>query len=255
MAVFAPTVLAACSSDSSTPAASTGGATSTTGSSTTNASASSTSEAVADAAAEELTTTNPSSSDLRWARTNLGFVSAYVLARGNSAAIVDTGVAGSAAAIGMTLTDLGLTYDDVEHVVLTHHHGDHAGSIAEVLSMAPLATAYVGEADASQVAADTVAVVGGEDVFGFEMVATPGHTAGHMAVIDHAAGLLVAGDAVWTADGGVAEGPERFFSDVSESRDTIARLAALSFNTLLVGHGDPLDGGADTAMAALAASF
>ena len=65
---------------------------------------------------------------LRWQRANLGFVSAYVLARGNAATIVDTGVPGSAAAIGESLAALGLNYNDVEHVVLTHNHQDHAGN-------------------------------------------------------------------------------------------------------------------------------
>ena len=88
--------------------------------------------APADDAPAEEAPTESAGSDLVWARTNLGFVSAYVLVRGNTAAIVDTGVAGSAAAIGQTLVDLGLNYSDVEHVILTHNHSDHAGSITEV---------------------------------------------------------------------------------------------------------------------------
>ena len=258
MAVMTPAVLAACSADDGGTAGTTSSssAPSTTQGTTTSAAESTTTSEAADSTTTEAADAeNTDDTSLRWARANLGFVSAYVLARGNRAAIVDTGVAGSAGAIGVTLAELGLNFDDVDHVVLTHHHGDHAGSIAEVLAMAPNATTYVGEADAGEVDADSVAVVGGADVFGFELLATPGHTAGHMAVIDHETGLLVAGDAIWTADGGVAEGPERFFSDVQQSRDTIQRLASLSFNTLLVGHGDPLEGGADSAMAALAASF
>jgi len=53
----------------------------------------------------------------------------------------------------------------------------------------------------------------------------------------------------------VIEGPERFFDDIPESRRSIARMAELSFNTLLVGHGDPLQSGADRAVGALAASL
>ncbi len=193
---------------------------------------------------------------IRWARANLGFVSAYVLARGNTAAIVDTGVSGSADAIGETLAELGLNYDDVDHVILTHHHGDHAGSIAEVVERAAGAAVYAGEADLNQISADgIVALRGGEDVFGLEMLATPGHTEGHMAVIDHSAGLLVAGDAIFTEDGGVVEGPERFFDDIPTSHRSIKDLADLSFNTLLVGHGEPIEDAADTAVAALAASL
>ena len=87
------------------------------------------------------------------------------------------------------------------------------------------------------------------------MLATPGHTPGHMAVIDHETGLLVAGDAIFTEGGAVVEGPERFFNNIPQSRDTIRQLAEQSFNTLLVGHGDPIETEADAAVAALAASL
>jgi glyoxylase-like metal-dependent hydrolase (beta-lactamase superfamily II) len=193
--------------------------------------------------------------DLRWGRANLGFVSAYVLARGNQAAIIDTGVEGSADAIGETLASMGLLYDDVDHVILTHKHGDHAGSIAAVVERAAGAEIYAGQADLDEIDAEAiVALVGGEDVFGLEILATPGHTEGHVAVIDHDAGLLVAGDALFTEGGGVVEGPEQFFDDIPTSRDSIRQLAALSFNTLLVGHGEPIEAAADTAVADLAAS-
>lgn len=257
LAVFTPTVLAACSADSSESNVAAGS--STTGSSATPApttDTTATDSTASESAPAESAESQAGDASLVWARASLGFVSAYVLARGNSAAIVDTGVAGSAAAIGDSLATLGLNYSNVEHVILTHHHQDHAGSIDEVLAEAVNATAWVGEADLDDLGGRSLStVVGGEDVFGFEMVATPGHTSGHMAVIDHAAGLLVAGDAMFTDSGGVTEGPARFFEDVPESRESIKKLAGLSFNTLLVGHGEPIEVGADSAVAALAQSF
>lgn len=197
---------------------------------------------------------------LQWARADLGFVSAYVLARGNAAAIIDTGVAGSAAAIGETLQTLGLNYSNVEHLILTHKHGDHIGSLTEMLASAVNATVYAGEADLggiddSAVEDGIVGLVGGEDVFGLQMVASPGHTAGHMAALDTDTGLLVAGDALFTEGGAAIEGPARFFADVPQSRQTIRDLAALSYNTLLVGHGDPIEGDAAAVVAALATSL
>lgn len=250
IAVFAPATLAACSSDSGDAVASEGNSGPTT-------SAGEQPDVATTLAESPLPTEGAEQvASLRWARANLGFVSAYVLARGNSAAIVDTGTEGSAETIGESLKSLGLTYSDVEHVILTHNHGDHAGSIAAVLDNATNAATYAGEADLAGIAADAInPLVGGEDIFGFEMIATPGHTLGHMAVIDHAAGLLVAGDAIFTEGGGVVEGPERFFNDVPTSRDSIRTLASLSYNTLLVGHGDPIEQGADTAVADLAASL
>ncbi len=245
VALFTPTLLAACGSEADSDVGLAAAAVSPTGGSE-----------IPTRRASQATAGNESDADLRWARTDLGFVSAYVLARGNTAAIVDTGTTGSAAAIGESLTGLGLNWSDVEHVILTHKHPDHIGSIDEVVAEAINATVYAGEADLSEIETSPVTgLVGGEDIFGFEAVATPGHTAGHMVVIDHDAGLLVAGDAIFGEGGGVAEGPERFFADVEQSRESIRQLAGLSFNTLLMGHGEPIEIGADTAVADLAASF
>lgn len=261
MAVVSPAALAACASGSSeSGVTTTEPAVQPTAERVTEPTTPTTGPAVQPTAAPatDPTTAPTSGSELEpvtWARANLGFVSAYVLARGNTAAIVDTGVAGSAIAIGETLTSLGLTYNDVAHVILTHNHGDHAGSITDVLELAVNATAYAGEADLGPLPADLSGLRGGEDIFGFEMLATPGHTAGHMAVIDHQAGLLVAGDAIFSEGGAVVEGPERFFADVPESRESIKAMAALTFNTLLVGHGEPIEDGADAAVAALAATL
>lgn len=250
MAVFSPAVLAACSGGSQ-PLATSAEAEPQAEPQVEPEETTGALNADVDAVAEN----EAGTSDLVWARAQLGFVSAYVLARGNSAAIVDTGVAGSAEAIGATLGELGLNYGDVDHVLLTHHHSDHTGSIGEVLEMAVNATAYAGEADVPSIAANVTGLAGGEDIFGLEMVPTPGHTLGHMAAIDHQAGLFIAGDAIFTEGGAAVEGPERFFMSVAESRRSIAAVAALSFNTLLVGHGDPIEGGADAAVAALAATF
>ncbi|MEO0493353.1 MAG: MBL fold metallo-hydrolase [Actinomycetota bacterium] len=193
---------------------------------------------------------------LRWARTNLGFVSAYVLVRGTEAAIVDTGVDGSADDIGQTLTDVGLTYGDVRHVILTHLHGDHVGSTGEVMAMADGATAWAGEADIASIGFDPISVASdGADVFGLEVVATPGHTAGHISVYDREAGLLVAGDAINTLDGGVQGPNERFTADLEVANDSARRLAELSFNTLLAGHGEPIEDMADTAVQSMAAAL
>lgn len=250
MAVLTPAVLAACSSDSSESAASSTTTTpsSTTSTSTTTSAAPSTTEPAADGEA-----TMPA---LQWARTNLGFVSAYVLVRGTEAAIVDTGVAGSADDIGQTLADFGLGYGDVRHVIITHLHGDHAGSTADVMVRAANATAWAGEADIGGIPLDDIAIADdGAEVFGAQIIATPGHTAGHISVYDPMAGLLVAGDAINSMNGGVQGPNPQFTDDLEGANDSARRLAELSFNTLLAGHGDPIEDMADTAVKAMAASL
>ncbi|MDG2025557.1 MAG: MBL fold metallo-hydrolase [Acidimicrobiales bacterium] len=245
-AVFAPAFVAACSDD--------GGSTSP--GTTSSSSASSTSSPPTTSEQPPITTGTRPEFPLQWARANLGFVSTYVLAWGTEAAIVDTGVEGSADDIGETLAGIGLDYSNVNHVFPTHLHGDHIGSINEVMAMADGATAYAGEADiASMGYGPITAADDGAEIFGLEVIATPGHTAGHIAVIDHDAGLLVAGDAVVTDGGGVSGPVERFASDFDQANDSVGRLAELSFNTLLVGHGDPIEDMADTPVAALAAAI
>jgi glyoxylase-like metal-dependent hydrolase (beta-lactamase superfamily II) len=246
-AVLAPAFIAACSDDTEDT---TGADTTATGGTGTTTTARTTTADDADP------TTTESAPTLTWARTEIGNVSAYVLVRGTEAAIVDTGVAGSADDIGETLAGVGLDYGAVTHVILTHLHPDHAGSIMEVMQLAGSATAYAGEDDIGGIDYDPItAAAHGDEVFGLEVIATPGHTDGHIAVIDHDAGLLVAGDALNAQDGGVQGPSPRFSTDIDTANESARRLAALSFNTLLVGHGDPIEDMADTAVAALAASL
>jgi glyoxylase-like metal-dependent hydrolase (beta-lactamase superfamily II) len=57
----------------------------------------------------------------------LEIVSAYVLAGGGQAAVVDTGTDGSADDIEAVLAGLDFGWGDVSHVIVTHRHPDHVG--------------------------------------------------------------------------------------------------------------------------------
>jgi glyoxylase-like metal-dependent hydrolase (beta-lactamase superfamily II) len=76
---------------------------------------------------------------------------------------------------------------------------------------------------------------------------------GHVAVLDEAAGVLVAGDALGTVGGPLAGSNPAFTADAAAARASIAKLAGLRFETLLVGHGEPILTGASAQVAALAA--
>ena len=155
-------------------------------------------------------------------------MAAYVLVRGGQAAVVDTGVAGSADAIGKVLDSAGPGWAGVRHVVLTHKHPDHAGSVGDVLDRAEKAVGYVGAADLDEVDAPRRLrpLADGDDVFGLRIVATPGHTAGHMAVYDTGSRVLVAGDALNNTDGLAGSNPQ-FTEDEAEAARSVRRLAEL----------------------------
>lgn len=190
-----------------------------------------------------------------WQRANLGYVSAYVLVRAGEAAIVDTGVGGSEGAIHQALAAAGVDWQDVGHVILTHKHGDHAGSIDAVLGAATGATGYAGEADLPNIVSPRplTSVKDGDMVFGLRIVSTPGHTLGHVSVLDETGGILVAGDALGTDTGTVAGSKPSFTEDMEQAKASVVKLGKLTFETLLVGHGDPILEGASARVAAFAA--
>jgi glyoxylase-like metal-dependent hydrolase (beta-lactamase superfamily II) len=180
-------------------------------------------------------------------------VSAYLLIRDGEGAIVDTGVAGSQDQIKAAMTELGLDWSDIGNVILTHRHPDHAGSIDAVLEAAPEAAAYIGAADLAAVTTvrPLVAASDGDEVFGLQIIGTPGHTAGHISVFDAVGGVLVAGDALGTVGGTLAGSDPQFTADPTAAAASVVKLGKLRFETLLVGHGDPIVSGASKQVAAL----
>jgi glyoxylase-like metal-dependent hydrolase (beta-lactamase superfamily II) len=193
---------------------------------------------------------------LLWSQVSLGSVSAYVLVRGNQAAVVDTGNPGSADQIGETLATLGVTYDDVRHVVLTHRHPDHVGSLSDVLGRASSSVAYAGAGDIGEISSpiDLRAVADGDDVFGLQVIETPGHTPGSISLLDVGIGLLITGDALnGNGDGTAITGPnDRFSSDMPTAEASVVKLAGFDFGAAAFGHGNPVVSGADRLVGELA---
>ncbi len=188
-----------------------------------------------------------------WTRVNLGNVSVYILVRNGEAAVVDTGNEGSGDDIETALVTAGIDWNAVGHVILTHHHGDHQGSLPDVLARAPEAAAYAGAADIPAINSPRplIAIGDGDHVFDLEIIETPGHTPGHISVLDTVGGLLIAGDAINGADGGVIGANPRYTPDMDTAALSIAKLAERAFETVVFGHGDPVSGGASAQVAAL----
>jgi glyoxylase-like metal-dependent hydrolase (beta-lactamase superfamily II) len=245
IAVLGP-VAAACSTS--------GGATSTTNGATTTAGG-----ATSTTGAGATTTSAPPGDDpsLVLQRVNLGFVSAYVLARGTAAAIVDTGVEGSEGEIELGLAAIGLGWDQVGHVILTHLHPDHIGSATAVMDAAAQAIGYAGAADIPSITSPRplTAVGDGDTVFDLDVIETPGHTPGHISILDPAASILIAGDALNGADDGVAGPNPQFSSDHAQAIESAKKLASLVYDTAVFGHGEPVTGGASDVVAAMAANL
>jgi glyoxylase-like metal-dependent hydrolase (beta-lactamase superfamily II) len=218
---------------------------------------STTARAAATTTATAVTTTGAAVTDLVSSkRVDLDFVSAYVIDRGDGLVVIDTGGSGSAPAIEAVLGEYGKSWTDVGYVIATHRHGDHVGSWNPVIDAASAAAIFAGSLDIPSIASGRPisALADGDMVNGLRTIATPGHTQGHISMLDPVLGLF-SGDAL-TGSGGGAIGPNpQFTPDMDTALDSVRTLASFDYESAFFGHGEPLLTGASSAVQDLAASF
>jgi glyoxylase-like metal-dependent hydrolase (beta-lactamase superfamily II) len=123
--------------------------------------------------------------------------------------------------------------------------------------MAPQATIWAGELDAPQITMPRAiqTVVDGDEVFGLQIIGTPGHTLGHISVFDPVASAVVTGDALFNVGGVIGGSPPAFTADMALADESVRKLGAMSFQRALVAHGLPIESGASAAIAQFAATL
>jgi hydroxyacylglutathione hydrolase len=160
---------------------------------------------------------------------------------------------------------------DVSAHALTHAHPDHQGASKEVCEALDIPF-WVSERDAD--AAEHPELIGerqpdhpiaqfffrtmtgpgrrvdrvlrdGDEVAGFRVIDTPGHSAGHISLFRERDGVLVIGDVLNAADPftgipGLREPKPYFSPDPAENRRSARKLAPLEPRLVLFGHGPPL---------------
>jgi glyoxylase-like metal-dependent hydrolase (beta-lactamase superfamily II) len=85
----------------------------------------------------------------------------------------------------------------------------------------------------------------GDEVAGFKVLDTPGHTRGHVSYWRESDRVLIVGDVlnnmnVFTGVPGLREPPDVFTADPVQNRESIRKLAALEPELACFGHGRPL---------------
>ena len=211
-------------------------------------------------------------------------VNAFLVEVDDRLVLIDAGMPWSPPRLTEAIYATGRRPDDVTAIVVTHAHRDHVGGLAEMARRTG-AEVWMHPADAALV---TQGVYGrrfgrspsaptellrramnlrpeprGEPVTvahevddgdelpfdGLRAVHTPGHTAGHLALLlPRAGGVLFVGDA---AANRRHVGLSPLNEDLVGSGASLAKLARLDFDTALFAHGRPLRGGASAAFAEL----
>ncbi|MCW2954465.1 MAG: fold metallo-hydrolase [Conexibacter sp.] len=198
-----------------------------------------------------------------------GFVNAYLVREDDGLTLIDTLLPRSGRAILRAADGIGAP---IVRIVLTHAHGDHIGSLDQLAAALPQAEVLISSRDARLLASDTTldpgesreklrgdyrgaatrptrTFEGGERIGSLEVVAAPGHTPGHVALLDARDRTLYCGDAYSTL-GGVATSAKanpRFplvrmgtWSPALELESARA-LRALDPRRLAPGHGKVVD--------------
>jgi glyoxylase-like metal-dependent hydrolase (beta-lactamase superfamily II) len=228
-------------------------------------------------------------------RLGSALVSFYLVEDAGRFTLVDAGLPGFFDQLPRALGHLGADLHDVEAVVLTHAHPDHIGIAERVRTEAqarihvhasdaqmartatvpngigsllpyirrPAAWRFVGHTtrygaartprveDVTTFADGAVLDVPGRPA----VIATPGHSHGHCALLLADRGVLLAGDALCsrnplTGRHGPQIMPAAFNASTAQALQSLERLDGVAARIVLFGHGEPWTRGLEAALAA-----
>lgn len=195
-------------------------------------------------------------------------VNCYLVREDDGLTLIDAAISGSETAILQAANSLG---QPIRRIVLTHAHSDHVGALdalhrqlpdAEVIASAREARFLSGDmrldpdepqdklrGDWRKTIAPTRVVTDGDRIGSLQVIHTPGHTPGHIALFDARDGSLIAGDAFQTRAGLAVSGIMRWLFPFPamatwhrpSALASAQRLRSLNPSRLAVGHGEVLE--------------
>ena len=197
--------------------------------------------------------------------TRLVAFNCYLVREDDGFTVIDTNMGGQAQAIMQEASKLGLP---ITRIVLTHAHVDHVGSLDALHTALPDVQVAISERDARFLTGDksldasepqvplrggypicttkpTLLLHEGDRIGSLEVIATPGHTPGHIAFLDTRDRAVIAGDAFQTQGGVAVAGTFELLFPLPAvatwhkglALESARKLLALQPSVLAVGHG------------------
>ena len=208
----------------------------------------------------------------------MGMANAFLIEGDDGLTLIDAGFPGKQSVVFGAIRGLGRSPDQLKHLIFTHCHPDHIGSAAAIVRetgartyMHPLDIPIAGSGgpfrpmtpapgvlrqvmcrlffhpderlepvaiDQPLTAGEILPIAGG-----IEVIHTPGHCAGHVALLWRPGRMLFAGDVYMNLMG---LGDPVGFESLQEGRASQRKLASLSFDAAGFGHGAPIARDAST---------
>jgi glyoxylase-like metal-dependent hydrolase (beta-lactamase superfamily II) len=200
--------------------------------------------------------------------------------------IVDTGFKGRAMHLLKEARLHGYRASDIANIIITHHHADHMGSLAELKKLTgarviayPADAPYINGTEpqpgpsrpawlsktlssfpklwgATPAAVDVLANENDElpVLEGIKVLHTPGHTPGSISLYLKHEKVLIVGDLLANRFG--LSLPSRMFTvNLAQEIESINRIVGLDFEIVCFGHGPPLTQNARESISRLARKF
>ena len=201
----------------------------------------------------------------------------YMIRTPRGLVLVDAGMDSNGADVRAGLDALGTSPEAVCAILLTHWHNDHTAGAQWIhersgapvffnrgdepyftgvggatglrkwlsdqipeLGVMVLAKGLLGESTPRPVAADTYVNDGDVVMDLFDVIATPGHTGGHVSYFYRPERALFAGDALAVIDGRIRFMARPVTLDLNAARDSLSRCLAAQPALVCPGHREPL---------------
>lgn len=202
--------------------------------------------------------------------TRLGCVNCFLVQDDDGLTLVDTNLPGSTQ---LVLDAAQNARGPIRRILLTHGHIDHIGSLDALHAALPEAEVLIGTRAVRTLKKDlsldpgepeekvkggfpgaktqpTRLLSEGDKVCHLRVIATPGHTPGHLSFLDERDGTLVAGDAVIGFGGVRVVGDSPWYFPLSDmatwhaamALESARKIATLELEGIAMGHGPAIIG-------------
>ncbi|EJS59925.1 TPA: MBL fold metallo-hydrolase [Bacillus thuringiensis] len=174
------------------------------------------------------------------------------------AVLIDTGFPGQIEDIQVEMEKVGVSFDKLKVVILTHQDIDHIGSLPELLQRCRSnIKVYAHELDKPYIEGDlpllkdgnienrpkgkvSDTVIDGQELpycGGILILHTPGHTPGHISLYLKQSKILVAGDSMYSVNGvlGGIHAPTTL--NIMEARQSLKKYLNLHIESVVCYHG------------------